>query len=112
MTRWLSAFAMCLFLAPVGAQDYPAKPIRLVVPNTPGGALDVVARITQPRMQEALGQQLVIDYRVAAGGVVGTNQVAQAAPDGYTLLLVFDSFATNPYLYKNVQYDPVKDFQP
>jgi tripartite-type tricarboxylate transporter receptor subunit TctC len=116
LTRSLSAVllgsALACAMSPLAAQDYPSKPIRLIVPNTPGGALDVVARMTQPRMQEALGQPIVIDYRVAAGGVVGTNQVAQAPGDGYTLLLIFDSFATNPYLYKDVQYDPVKDFAP
>lgn len=94
------------------AQDYPVKPIRLVIPNSPGGALDVAARLTQPRMTEILGQSIVLDHRIAAGGVVGTNQVAQSAPDGYTLIMVFDSFVTNPFLFKDVQYDPVKDFQP
>jgi tripartite-type tricarboxylate transporter receptor subunit TctC len=94
------------------AQDYPSKPIRLVIPNSPGGALDVAARLTQPRMMDILGQTIVLDHRIAAGGVVGTNQVAQSAPDGYTLIMVFDSFVTNPYLFKDVQYDPVRDFQP
>jgi len=94
------------------AQDYPVKPIRLVIPNSPGGALDVAARLTQPRMTEILGQSIVLDHRIAAGGVVGTNQVAQSAPDGYTLIMVFDSFVTNPFLFKDVQYDPVRDFQP
>ena len=121
MPRWM--IARCVVLAGAAAiagivgplaraQDYPAKPIRLVIPNSPGGALDVAARLTQPRMTEILGQSLVLDHRVAAGGVVGTNQVAQAAPDGYTLIMVFDSFVSNPYLFKDVQYDPVKDFQP
>ena len=96
----------------LAAQDYPAKPIRMVIPNSPGGALDVAARLTQPRMTELLGQSIVLDHRIAAGGVVGTNQVAQSPADGYTLIMVFDSFVTNPFLFKDVQYDPVKDFQP
>lgn len=95
----------------LAAQEYPVKPIRLVIPNTPGGALDIAARLTQPRMTEILGQPFIMDYRVAAGGVVGANLVAKSQPDGYTLIMVFDSFAINPYLFKDVQYDPVKDFQ-
>lgn len=94
------------------AEDYPAKAIRLIVPNTPGGAMDVAARLTGAKMTELLGQPVVIEYRVGAGGVVGANQAAQAAPDGYTLIMVFDSFTTNPYLYKDVRYDAVKDFAP
>ncbi|MFM9970857.1 MAG: Bug family tripartite tricarboxylate transporter substrate binding protein [Burkholderiales bacterium] len=106
------AVAMSVVVSSPGAQDYPNKPIRLVIPNSPGGALDVAARLTQPRMMEILGQSIVLDYRVAAGGVVGTNQVAQSPADGYTLIMVFDSFVSNPYLFKDVQYDPVKDFAP
>jgi tripartite-type tricarboxylate transporter receptor subunit TctC len=97
---------------PLGAQDYPVRPIRLIVPIPPGGALDTTARIVVPRFSEAIGQPVVIENRVAAGGVMGTMQAAQAAPDGYTLLMIFDSFATNPSLYKAAQYDPVKDFFP
>ena len=114
MTRMLIAAGIALAgaLSPLAAQEYPVKPIRLVVPNSAGGATDVASRITQQRMMEILGQPLVLDYRVAAGGVVGTNHVAQSPADGYTLIMVFDSFTANPYLFKDVQYDPVKDFQP
>lgn len=114
MTRLLIAAGIALAgaLSPLAAQEYPVKPIRLVVPNSAGGATDVASRITQQRMMEILGQPLVLDYRVAAGGVVGTNHVAQSPADGYTLIMVFDSFTANPYLFKDVQYDPVKDFQP
>ena len=114
MNRLVIAAGVALagFLSPLSAQDYPVKPIRLVIPNSPGGALDVAARLTQPRMMEILGQSISLDYRIAAGGVVGTNQVAQSAPDGYTLIMVFDSFVTNPFLFRDVQYDPVKDFAP
>jgi len=114
MKRWLIAAGLAAAgcLPPLAAQEYPVKPIRLVIPNSPGGALDIAARLTQPRMMEFLGQPLVLDYRVAAGGVVGTNQVAQSTPDGYTLIMVFDSFVSNPFLFKDVQYDPMKDFQP
>lgn len=96
----------------LAAQDYPAKPIRLVVPNTPGGATDVAARLIGPKLSEIFGQPVVIENRVAAGGVIGTNAVAQSAADGYTLIMVFDSFTTNPFLFSGVQYDAVRDFAP
>lgn len=114
MTRMMIAAGILLagVMSPLAAQDYPNKPIRLVVPNTPSGALDVTARLTQQRMMEFLGQPLVFDYRVGAGGVVGTNHVAQSPADGYTLIIVVDSFTANPYLYQGVQYDPVKSFAP
>jgi tripartite-type tricarboxylate transporter receptor subunit TctC len=108
----LALLATFVFTLPLCAQDYPVRPIRVVVPIPPGGALDTTARIVVPRLSEVIGQPVVIENRVAAGGVMGTMQVAQAAPDGYTLLMIFDSFATNPWLYKAAQYDPVKDFSP
>lgn len=94
------------------AQDYPRKPIRVVVPYPPGGVTDLAARLVAPRMGEQLGQPLIVENQPAAGGVVGTNALARSAPDGYTLGVVFDSFATNPFLYKGVTHDPVKDFAP
>jgi len=94
------------------APIYPSKRITLVVPNTAGGAIDVASRLVAPKLAESLGQQIVVENRVAAGGVLATNQVAQAPPDGYTLLAVFDSFVTNPYLFNGVQYDTVKSFAP
>ncbi len=104
--------AACLISASALAQNYPTKPIRLVVPNGAGGATDIAARLVGPKLSEVLGQPVVIENRTGAGAVSGTNYVAQAAPDGYTLLMVFDSFIMNPYLFKNVQYDPIKDFAP
>jgi tripartite-type tricarboxylate transporter receptor subunit TctC len=94
------------------AQDYPRKPIRIVVPYPPGGVTDLAARLVAPRMGETLGQPLIVENQPAAGGVVGTNALARSAPDGYTLGVVFDSFATNPWLYKGVTHDPIKDFAP
>ena len=111
---WLAAWLIA-GLAATGAlyaQDFPNRPIRLVVPIAPGGALDAVARVVGPRLSEVVGQPVVIDNRIAAGGIIGINQAAQAAPDGHTLLMIFDSFVTNPSLYKSAQYDPVKDFAP
>ena len=114
-TARLAAWLVAGLAAATGAlyaQDFPSRPIRLVVPIAPGGALDAVARVVGPRFSEAIGQPVVIDNRIAAGGIIGINQAAQAAPDGHTLLMIFDSFVTNPSLYKSAQYDPVKDFAP
>ena len=94
------------------AQSYPSKPMRLVVPTPPGGATDFVARLLAPKMAEALGQPFIIDNRVGASGVIGSDAVAKSPPDGYTLLAVFDNFATNPHLFPNNPYDPIKHFTP
>jgi tripartite-type tricarboxylate transporter receptor subunit TctC len=101
-------------LLPLGvlAQAYPAKTVRIIVPSVPGGANDTGARLAAPKLSEFLGQAVIVENRAASGGVVGMNHVAGSAPDGYTLIVVFDSFATNPYLFKDVKYDPVKDFAP
>ena len=107
---------LCVLLVLVSglawAQDYPTKPIRIVVPYPPGGVTDVAARLVAPKMSETLGQPIIIENQPAAGGVVATNALARSAPDGYNLGVVFDSFATNPYLYKGVTHDPLKDFVP
>jgi len=92
------------------AQDWPSRPIRMIVPNPPGGVTDVLIRLVAPKMSDVLGQPIVIENLPGAGGVPGTNLAARATPDGNTLAAVFDSFATNPFLYNNVQYSPVKDF--
>ncbi|MCC6472838.1 MAG: tripartite tricarboxylate transporter substrate binding protein [Burkholderiales bacterium] len=107
----IGALCAC-FAAAAAAQDYPSRPIRMILPNTPGGITDIAARLVGPYLSKQLGQPVVMENRVAAGGVVAANTVAQAAPDGYTLITVFDSFATNPYLYQGVQYDALKDFSP
>jgi tripartite-type tricarboxylate transporter receptor subunit TctC len=95
------------------AQDYPNRPITLVVPFPPGGSTTIVGRIVADKLGELLGQQFVIDNRAGAGGTVGTRAVAKAAPDGYTLLLGYTgTLAIGPSLYPNVGYDPRKDFAP
>jgi tripartite-type tricarboxylate transporter receptor subunit TctC len=94
------------------AQPYPSKPVRVVVPSSPGGASDLIARMLGTALGERLGQSFVIENRVTSGGIVGTQQVAESAPDGYTLLVTFDTFATNPYLFKGLKWDPVRDFAP
>lgn len=96
------------------AQDrYPTKPIRLVVSFAVGGPTDIVARVIGAKMAELLGQQVVVDNRPGAGGNLGADVVAKAAPDGYTLLMAtVSTHAINPGLYKKMPYDPVKDFEP
>jgi tripartite-type tricarboxylate transporter receptor subunit TctC len=95
------------------AQDYPARPITLVVPYAAGGGNDVMARVVAEKMSKTLGQNIVVENRAGAGGSVATRQVARAAPDGYTLVLGgTGSLAVNPTLYNNVGYDPRKDFAP
>jgi tripartite-type tricarboxylate transporter receptor subunit TctC len=94
------------------AQTYPSKPVRIVVPSSPGGASDLVTRVVSTALGERLGQAFVVENRVTSGGIIGTQQVAESAPDGYTLLGTFDTFAVNPYLFKGLKWDPVRDFAP
>ena len=95
---------------PAPSSDYPRKSIRLVVPFAPGGPVDIVARSIAPRMSEILGQQIVVDNRGGAGSTIGTEMVANAPPDGYTLVMVSGSYVMNPAMVKKLPYDSVKDF--
>jgi tripartite-type tricarboxylate transporter receptor subunit TctC len=102
----------CLLAAFVAqAQDWPAKPVHFVVPYPPGGGTDVIARIVQSRLADALGQQIVIENRGGAGGALGTEAAAKAAPDGYTFLFTLSSHTINPLLYK-LNFDVERDFAP
>jgi tripartite-type tricarboxylate transporter receptor subunit TctC len=94
-----------------GAQDWPTKPVRLIVPYPPGGGTDVIARIVQQRLAEGLGQPIVIENRGGAGGALGTEAAAKAAPDGYTFLFTLSSHTINPLLYP-VNFDVERDFAP
>jgi len=109
-TGFCIAVALLAFNA--AAQPYPSKPVRVVVPSSPGGASDLVTRFVSTALAERLGQPFVVENRVTSGGIVGTQQVAESAPDGYTLLGTFDTFAINPYLFKGLKWDPVRDFAP
>src|SRR5678815_3270322 len=82
--------------------QYPARPVRVVVPSSPGGASDLIARIVAPALAE-LGQPFVVENRVTSGGIIGTQQVAESVPDGHTLLVTFDTFAVNKYLFKGLK---------
>lgn len=105
------AFLTGLAAAPAAFADtYPSKPVRLIVPFPPGGSTDMVARIVVQKFSEKLGQTVFIDNRGGASGMIGTAEAARAEPDGYTLLIVFDSHATNPYLYKSLKYDTFTSF--
>jgi tripartite-type tricarboxylate transporter receptor subunit TctC len=98
---------------PAAAQDFPTRPMTLIVPYTPGGGNDAMARVVADKMSVALRQQIVIENRGGAGGSIATRQVARAAPDGYTLGLGgTGTLAIDPTLYPNVGYDPRKDFAP
>ncbi len=98
---------------PGQAGHYPDRPIRLIVPNGAGGSTDLVARVLAQKMSAALGQQIVVDNRGGAGGVIGTEMVARAAPDGYTLLIgTVGNLAISPNLHAKLGYDPVRDFAP
>ena len=104
--------AMLAGAVTAGAQPYPSKLIRVINPAAPGGNSDIVFRLIAPKMGEILGQQLVLDYRPGAGGVIGADMTAKSAPDGYTTAIVAASFVFNPALIKNLPYDTVKDFTP
>ena len=94
------------------AQDYPSKPIRLIVPYGAGGGSDFVGRLVGQKLTEQMGQSVVVDNRPGAASLLGTELAARAAPDGYTLLLADSGFTINPAYYKNTKYDPLKDFDP
>ncbi|HEV8517357.1 MAG TPA: tripartite tricarboxylate transporter substrate binding protein [Burkholderiales bacterium] len=94
------------------ADFYPSRPIRLVVPSGAGGNTDFLARMLAEKLRSPLGQPVIVDNRSAASGIVGTELVAKAAPDGYTLLMVFPSHPVNPSLYSDLPYDTIKDFAP
>jgi len=98
--------------APLAAADYPARPIRIIVPFTPGGSTDILARMIGQRLTQAWGQQVVVDNRPGANGVVGAELTAKANPDGHTLLFVAIGHAINPLLQKKMPYDTERDFAP
>jgi tripartite-type tricarboxylate transporter receptor subunit TctC len=116
--RWLFVSSLAALLLAVGApgapaQDYPAKTVTIIVPFTPAGSTDILARIAAQAWEKAIGKSFVVENRPGAGQQIGVNAVAKAAPDGHTLLMATSSaMAVNPTLYKKLAYDLVKDFQP
>jgi tripartite-type tricarboxylate transporter receptor subunit TctC len=112
-----TAFLSCVLCACVcsGAsygEDYPAKPVRLVVPLSPGGPADTIARLVATRLSEKLGQTVVVDNRAGGSTIIGTEIVAHALPDGYTLLMITTTHAINPGVFRKLPFDMVKDFAP
>ncbi|MEK7876576.1 MAG: tripartite tricarboxylate transporter substrate binding protein [Pseudomonadota bacterium] len=112
MTWRCIVMVVALTAAAAAAQDYPTRPVRLIVPFAPGGPTDIIARIVAGKLFEAFGQQVVVDNRAGAGGNIGTALAANATPDGHTLLLVSSSFVVNPGLYAKIPYDPYRSFAP
>jgi tripartite-type tricarboxylate transporter receptor subunit TctC len=109
---WLVLGFMLALMPAATAQDYPTRTIKMIVPTGAGGITDILARLIGKSISEQLGQPVIIDNRPGAGGTIGTRAVAQAEPDGYTLLMVFPSHAANPALYASLPYDSEKDFAP
>ena len=107
----LVALVLGLFASLAVAQEYPNKPLRVIVPYAAGGLPDTMARLVGAKMGEALGQQIVVDNRPGGGGTLGAGIAVQAAPDGYTFILVSGSYGANPVLHK-LSYDPVEDITP
>src|SRR6185436_11878965 len=108
----LLAVLFALLPPPAAATGYPEKPIRLIVPFSPGGGTDLLCRALQDKLDRVLGVSIMIDNRVGAGGTIGVGLAAHAAPDGYTLLVTSASFTFAPGLYRKLPYDPINDFKP
>ena len=111
MRTLLPGLLLCLSLQ-AAAQSYPNRPVRVVVPLSPGGFADTPARLLMPRLSEQLGRQFFVENRPGAGGTIGADFVAKSAPDGYTLLLTGTPHVTSAHLYKKLPYDALKDFTP
>lgn len=103
---------LCLLGSSVFAQEYPNRPIKVVIPSSPGGPSDIFGRALTQQLSENLGKPIIIENKPGAGSKIGIQQVAKSAPDGYTLLLVSSTFVINPTLYADPGFDPIKDFVP
>src|ERR1700675_2339097 len=106
------AAALAVAASPAHAQTYPNRPIRVVVPFSPGGAVDGPMRVIAQELSKRLGQQVIVDNKPGAGATIGTDVVAKASPDGYTLLLASQTNAISATLYPKLPYDPIEDFAP
>ena len=112
MNRTLVAAVLAFACSLAVAQSYPNRPIRIVVPATTGGAIDLIARTLAEKMSGSIGQPVVVENKPGASNNLGTDFVAKSAPDGYTLVIIASSHATNKHLFKTLPFDPVKDFEP
>ena len=112
LSRFLTTVLVLGFCTATFAQDWPAKPVRFVVPFPPGGTVDPLARLMAAKIGASLGQQFIVENRPGAGGSIGTAMAAKSAPDGYTFVFVFDSHAVNQALIPTLQFDTVRDLAP
>src|SRR4029453_13636045 len=112
MSPLAAPFAVLLSLSATARADYPEKPIRIVVPFPPGGVTDIVARLLAARLTVEFGQQVLVDNKTGAGGVIAGDLVAKSAPDGYTLLLTTPNHTINAAFRASLPYDTEKDFRP
>ena len=112
MTRLAALLTAALLSSQAAAQTWPSKPVRMVVPLSPGGFADVPARLLAPRLSAQFGRQFFVENRPGAGGTMGTDHVAKSEPDGHTLLFTATPHVINPWLYKSLPYDALKDFTP
>src|SRR5512134_4060659 len=112
ISRIVALLGAIVATAPVFAQPYPAKPIRMIAPFTAGGPTDILARIVGQRLTESWGQQVVIENRTGASGTIGSEVVAKSAPDGYTLLVSASVHVIAPNLLPKMPYDAIRDFAP
>jgi tripartite-type tricarboxylate transporter receptor subunit TctC len=112
MKKTILALCALLLAAAAHAQPYPSRPIKIIVPFGPGGFTDVAARILQKELAPAIGQPIVIENKPGAGSTIGTAEVANAQADGYTLVMISTTHVISPHLYKQMPYDPIKDFTP
>jgi len=108
----VAAVLLAMHTGAGAAESYPSRPVRIIIPSGAGGITDILGRVIAPKLTEGLGQQIVVDNRPGASGIVGSQIVAKSAPDGYTLLMVFPSHVVNQSLYPDVPYDTVKAFAP
>src|SRR6266516_92608 len=110
--KWICAAALAALTTTASAQGYPARPVRILVPFAPGGVADITARVLSQKIGEGMGQQLIVENRPSAGGIVASEAVAKAEPDGYTLLFITNGNAVSATLFQSLPYDTVKDFAP
>src|SRR5213592_306263 len=110
--KWICAAALAVLTTTASAQGYPARPVRILVPFAPGGVADITARVLSQKIGESMGQQVLVENRPSAGGIVAYEAVAKAEPDGYTLLFMTNGNAVSASLFKSLPYDTVKDFAP
>jgi tripartite-type tricarboxylate transporter receptor subunit TctC len=114
--RFIATVLFCVsYGAQVAAQqpsEYPSRPVRIIVPSSPGGGTDILARVLADYLAKSLGGQFVVENRPGAGQMIGIEAVARAAPDGYTLLMAASTLAINPIMYKHIKYDALRDFEP